>query len=246
MAKIKLMVEGGKAATTPAMAQTLGPLKIDLKKMLNDINEKTSTFKGMQVPVELNINEKDKSYTIFIKSPPAAELIKNSTKAEKGSGEPERRKVANISVEQLILIAKMKMENLFTNDLKASIKTIAGTCNSMGVLIEGNDSKTFNQLLEDGEYDGIIKSGETEVRIEKIDQLKEQLQAKQSELDKIFAKKAKAAEELKAEMVAAAGPKKETEVAVPAAGEEKKETVAGTSTTVSAEKKPAEKVVEKK
>ena len=240
------MVEGGKAATTPAMAQTLGPLKIDLKKMLSDINEKTLAFVGMQVPVELNVNEKDKSYNISVKSPPASELIKKSTNAEKGSGEPERKKIANISIEQLILIAKMKMESLFTTNLKASIKTIAGTCNSMGILIEGNDSRTFNNLLEDGRYDNIIKSGKTDVSSEKISQLKEQLQIKQADLDKIFAKKAKAAEELKAEMEAVAGPKKEAEAVAPVAGEEKKEAVPGAAPAATGEKKPAEKAAPEK
>jgi len=188
------MAEGGKATTTPSMAQTLGPLKMDMKVLLNDINEKTSNFKGMQVPVELNINEKDKSYEITVKSPPASELIRNSLKLDKGSGEPEKRKVANISVEQVILIAKMKMEGLFTTNLKASIKTIAGTCNSMGVLIEGNDSKTFNQLLDEGKYDAIINSDKLDVTTEKTDELKNQLSKIQMELDKQFAKKAKAKE----------------------------------------------------
>jgi len=231
------MVEGGKASTSPQLAQTLGPLKMDMKQVLGDINTKTSVYQGLKVPVELNINEKDKSYTIFIKSPPAAELIKNSMKVETGSGEPEKKKIGNISIEQLMGIAKMKMESLFTHDLKASIKTVAGTCNSIGILIEGNDSRTFNQLLGEGKYDAAIKSGNTEVSPERLEELKEELKVKQVELDKIFAKKAKAAEELKAE-IAAAAPKKE-EAVVPAAGEEKKETAPGA--TPADEKKPAEK-----
>ena len=183
------MVEGGKSSTTPAMAQTLGPLKMDMQGILKDINEKTSTYQGLKVPVELNVVEKDKTYEIIVKSPPASELIKSELKIPKGSSEPEKKKVANISVEQLIKVAKMKMESLFTENLRSSMSAIAGTCNSLGVLIEGNDSRTFNKLLNEGKYDEVIKSGKTETDSEKIAELKSQLAEIQEELDKKFAKK---------------------------------------------------------
>jgi len=197
MVKIKLMVEGGKASTTPAMAQTLGPLKMDMQGILKDVNEKTMTYKGLKVPVELDVDEKEKTYTITVKSPPAAELIKNEIGVKVGSGEPEKKKVGNISVEQLIKVAKMKMESLFSEDLRASMRAVAGTCNSVGVLIEGNVSSKFNELLEEGKYDSIIDSDNPEVSAEKLKELKTQLEEIQTGLDKTFAKKKGKAEKEK-------------------------------------------------
>jgi large subunit ribosomal protein L11 len=190
MAKIKLIVDGGKASTTPAMAQTLGPLKMDMKKMIEDINSKTSSFNGLKVPVELDVNEKEKTYEITVKSPAAAELIKNELKIKKGSGTPEKVKAGNISVEQLIKVAKMKQESLLTHDLKSAMKGVAGTCNSLGVLIEGNISSKFNVLLAEGKYDSLIESC-AEVSEEKLKELESQLEVVQEELTKQFAKKKK-------------------------------------------------------
>ena len=142
------MIEGGKASTTPAMAQTLGPLKMDMQGIIKDINDKTGTYKGLKVPIELDVNEKDKTYEITVKSPPAAELIKNELGIKKGSGEPEKKKAGNISIEQLLNVAKMKSESLFTTDIRAAIRAIAGTCNSLGVLCEGDDDVLDGDLMK--------------------------------------------------------------------------------------------------
>jgi len=191
------MIEGGKASTTPAMAQTLGPLKMDMQGILKDVNEKTMTYKGLKVPVELDVDEKAKTYTITVKSPPASELIKNEIGIKTGSGEPEKKKVGNISVEQLIKVAKMKMESLFSVDLRASMRAVAGTCNSVGVLIEGNISSKFNELLAEGKYNSIIDSDNPEASAEKLKELKTQLEEVQAGLDKTFAKKQGKAEKEK-------------------------------------------------
>lgn len=189
MVKIKLMIEGGKASTTPAMAQTLGPLKMDMQGIIKDINDKTGTYKGLKVPIELDVDEKDKTYEITVKSPPAAELIKNELGIKKGSGEPEKKKVGNISIEQLSKVAKMKSESLFTTDLTAAIRAVAGTCNSLGVLCEGVVSHEFNQLLNEGKFDDVINSGNIDLDPEKAKVLKTQLEEFQAGLDKAFAKK---------------------------------------------------------
>jgi large subunit ribosomal protein L11 len=189
MVKIKLMIEGGKASTTPAMAQTLGPLKMDMQGIIKDINDKTGTYKGLKVPIELDVDEKDKTYEITVKSPPAAELIKNELGIKKGSGEPEKKKAGNISIEQLLNVAKMKSESLFTTDIRAAIRAVAGTCNSLGVLCEGVLSHDFNQILKEGKFDDVINSGNTELDPEKAKVLKTQLEEFQAKLDKAFAKK---------------------------------------------------------
>jgi large subunit ribosomal protein L11 len=189
MAKIKLMVEGGKASTTPVMAQTLGPLKMDMNKIISDINEKTAGFKGVKVPVEVDVNEKEKTYEITVKSPPTSELIKKELGLKLGGGTPDKKKIANMAIEQLINVAKTKSEGMFVNNLRAAIKTVAGSCNSLGILIEGMESPEFNKAMGEGKFDEEINDEKTETSDEKLKELKSQLDTIQISLDKKFAKK---------------------------------------------------------
>jgi len=219
MTKIKVMVEGGKASASPAMSQSLGPMKINIQDVLAKINEKTKDFQGVKVPVEIDVNEKTKEYEITVGSPPASELVKKETGVEKGSGTPDKIKVGNIAIEQLIKVAKMKSTGMFVNDLKASIKTVAGSCNSLGILIEGKNSSEFNKLLDEGKYDKDINEGKTEISAEKKKELEVQLKEVQDRLTAMFAKK-KAAEEKEKKEEEKKEEVKEGEVKE---GEEKKE-----------------------
>ncbi len=232
MTKLQLMIEGGKAAPNAQIAQTLGPMKIPINEVINKINEKTKSLQGIKVPVEVNVNDKDKTYDIKVGSPPTSELIKKELKMEKGSGTPNREKLANLGVEQVIKIAKQKMDGLLDKTLKAAVKTVAGTCNSMGLLIEGKTSDQFTKDLESGKYDNELKNEKIDVDPEKKTRLQEQLKTIQDHLKK-EQERLKAEEEAKA--AAAAKPAAE-EAAAPAAEEAKgaKKPEAG------AEKKPAE------
>src|SRR3989338_7178631 len=110
--KIKLIVEGGSMKPGPAIAQQLGPIGINIGKVISDVNSATSGFKGMNVPVELDVNPKTKSFDIVVLSPAVAELIKKEIKAEKGSGESGKVWVGNIAIESIIKIAKQKKDGL--------------------------------------------------------------------------------------------------------------------------------------
>jgi len=192
---IDLLVEGGKAATNQQMAQSLGPKGIPIKDVLSKINEKTSNFKGLKVPVKIVINLDSKSFEVIVGTPPTSELIKNEVGIKKGASYPNIEKVGNLGVEQIIKIAKMKEDSILHNSLKASVKTVAGSCNALGILVEGLDSKNFNNLIEEGKFDKEIKEGRTEINEEKKKILEEQLkkvQAKyQGDLDKIKSKEKK-------------------------------------------------------
>tara|TARA_Y100000310_G_scaffold224526_1_gene226375 strand:- start:226 stop:960 length:735 start_codon:yes stop_codon:yes gene_type:complete len=165
--KIKLIVEGGKMAPGPAVAQQLGPMGINLGKVITDVNEATSSFSGTKVPVELDVDPKTKSYDIQVFSPPVAELIKKSLALEKGSGEAHKIKVGNIASETVLGIAKTKMPDLLAKDLKAALKLIVGTCVSLGVLVDNKDPKEIEIEIDDGQYDDLISSEKTEVSPEK-------------------------------------------------------------------------------
>lgn len=229
--KIEMMVEGGKAAPGPEMGQKLGPLKIPIPNILKDINAKTEAFKGVKVPVKLIIDTETKEYTIEVGTPPVSELIKKELKLEKGSSTANKMKVGNVGVETLIKIGKMKMDSMYTNKIKSAVKTVAGSCNSMGILVEGKLSTDFNKDLEEGKYDKELKEQKTEISSEKVTLLKEQLEGVQEELRK-QAEKLAAEEAVKAAAAAATAPVKAEgeEGAAPAAAEGEK-----------AEKKPDEK-----
>src|SRR3989344_3337206 len=149
---VDLMVEAGKAAPTQTIAQKLGPMGIKISDVMNKINEKTSSFKGMQVPIKLKIDTKTKEVTVEVGTPPTTQLIKKELKLEKGSGQPDKEKIANISIEQCIKIAKMKIENMHTDKLKQAIKSVVGSCNSLGVLIEGKIASDTERDIEEGKY----------------------------------------------------------------------------------------------
>ena len=154
---VEIMIEGGKAVAGPTVGQKLGPLGINIQQVLIKINEKTASFKGMKVPVKIIVETSDKSFNLEIGTPPTAELIKKELNLQKGSGVPNKIKTGNLGIEQVIKIAKMKQDSLFVNNLKAAVKTIVGTCNSLGMLIEGKTAKDIVQDINQGKYDKEIK-----------------------------------------------------------------------------------------
>ena len=102
MAIIKMLVEGGNMKPGPTIAQQLGPMGLNLGKVIADINAATTDFKGMNVPVNLDVNPKTKTYTIAVLSPPTSELIKKEAGIELASGNRKKLIVGNLAIEQLI------------------------------------------------------------------------------------------------------------------------------------------------
>src|SRR3989338_6934891 len=104
---IEILIEGGKAKADASLAQKLGPMKINIQDVLKTVNEKTDSFKGMKVPVQVIVDPKTKEFEISVGTPPISELIKKELNLQKGSSFPNKDKVANIGIEQAIKIAKM-------------------------------------------------------------------------------------------------------------------------------------------
>ncbi len=228
--KVKLIVDGGGMSPGPAVAQQLGPMGINLGKVISDVNQATSGFKGMKVPVELDVDPKTKKYKISVSSPPMSELIKKELKAEKGSGEPHRVKVGNIAIETLIEIAKTKMPNLLAKDLKASLKLAVGSCVSLGVLIDNKEAKEIQSEINAGNYDEQISKEITTPSSEKVKSLQAHFKTvleKQDKEKKAEEEAAKTAEEAKTKKaegteVEKAKAEKESEAEKSEAPEEKK------------------------
>ncbi len=133
---IKLHVPGGQANPAPPVGPALGQHGVNIMEFCKQFNAKTQDKQGITIPVEITVYA-DRSFTFITKTPPAAVLIKRAVGLDKGSGEPNRDKVARITRAQLEEIAETKMQDLNAGDLDAAVRMIAGTARSMGVEIEG-------------------------------------------------------------------------------------------------------------
>jgi large subunit ribosomal protein L11 len=129
---IKLQVPGGSANPAPPVGPALGQHGVNIMEFCKSFNAQTQDQNGRIIPVVITVFE-DRSFTFITKTPPAAVLIKEAAGIPKGSGEPNRTKVAKITMDQVRQIAETKMEDLNANDIDQAAKIIAGTARSMGV-----------------------------------------------------------------------------------------------------------------
>jgi large subunit ribosomal protein L11 len=238
---IKLLVEGGDMKPGPAVAQQLGPMGVNMSKVISDVNEKTKDFKGMNVPVHLDVDAKTKDFDISVFSPPTSELIKKELGIEKASGERKKTIVGNLGIEQVISITKTKYENMLAKDFLSALKSVIGTCMASGVLVENKDPKIIFEEISKGNYKQEIESQKTELS-----------QEKKKKLDAYFAKVVAKQEEVKKkeeEEAAAEEAKKAQEAAEKTEGEEGEEPAEGEEGEEPAEgeegEEPAEKPSEK-
>jgi large subunit ribosomal protein L11 len=130
--QIKLQIAGGQANPSPPVGPALGQHGVNIMDFCKAFNDKTKSQQGMVLPVIIDVYA-DRSFDFVIKSPPASFLIKQEAKLKKGSGEPNKNKVASLTMDQLKKIAEIKEADLSANDIDAATKIIAGTARSMGV-----------------------------------------------------------------------------------------------------------------
>ena len=132
---IKLQIEAAKATPAPPVGPALGGSGVNIMQFVKEFNDRTANQAGMIIPVVITVY-KDKSFEFITKEPPMAVLIKKSAKIEKGSGKPNKEKVAKITKAQVEEIAKQKMPDLNAASLEAAMSMVAGTARSMGVIVE--------------------------------------------------------------------------------------------------------------
>ena len=134
-AVIKLQIQAVQATPAPPVGTALGQHGVNIMEFCKAYNAATESQRGNVIPVEITVYE-DRSFTFVTKTPPAAKLLLKAAGIEKGSGEPNKTKVAKLSREQVREIAQTKMVDLNANDLDAAEKIIAGTARQMGITIE--------------------------------------------------------------------------------------------------------------
>ncbi len=183
---IKLLVEGGNMTPGPALSQKIGPMGMNVNQVIQKVNEATKDFKGLKVPVELDVDASTKEFEVSVFSPPVSELIKKELGIEKGSGMQKKTQTANASIEQIISVAKTKLPNLLCKDLKAAVKTVVGSCVSLGVLVESKSAVEVEQEIDEGKYDKEIQQEKTETSEEKKKELDDYFAKIKDEQEKII------------------------------------------------------------
>ena len=131
---IKLQIPAGKATPAPPVGPALGASGVNIMQFVKEFNDRTANQPGMIIPVVITVY-KDKSFEFITKVPPVAVLIKKSIKIEKGSGKPNKEKVAKITKEQVKAIAEQKMPDLNAASLETAMSMVEGTARSMGVVV---------------------------------------------------------------------------------------------------------------
>jgi large subunit ribosomal protein L11 len=133
---IKLHVPGGQANPAPPVGPALGAHGVNIMEFCKQFNAKTQDQQGVTTPVEITVYA-DRSFTFITKTPPAAFLLRRAAGIPKGSGEPNREKVATVTEAQLREIAEVKMADLNTTSVESAMRMIAGTARSMGITVSG-------------------------------------------------------------------------------------------------------------
>ena len=133
--QIKLQIEAGKASPAPPVGPALGSAGINIMQFVKEFNDRTASQAGFIIPVVITVY-KDKTFEFITKVPPAAVLIKKAAGIQKGSGKPNKEKVAKLTKEQVRAIAEQKMPDLNAASIEAAMSMIAGTARSMGVIVE--------------------------------------------------------------------------------------------------------------
>lgn len=152
----QFLVEGGKATAGPPIGPALGPLGINVLEVVKTINELTKDYAGMRVPVKVAVDVERKTFEVEVGTPTTAALIIKELKAEKGSGQTGREYIGSLPFETIVRIAALKKKDIGAKTLKAAVKCVIGTCQSMGVKIDGKTPKEVLAEVEAGAYDEII------------------------------------------------------------------------------------------
>ena len=132
----KFQVPGGQATPAPPVGTSLGKYGVNLGQFVQQFNDRTKEYAGTPIPVVVNVYS-DRSFDFITKSPPAASLLKKAAGIVKGSGVPNRDKVAKVTIAQIDEICQAKMADLNASDLEHARRNIQGTARSMGIEVEG-------------------------------------------------------------------------------------------------------------
>ena len=147
---ISSLVTGGEASAGPPLGPALGPMGVNIMEIISAINEKTNDFKGMKVPVTVTVDSDTKKWDIEIGIPSASALILKEANIQKGTGTAGTEWVADIGIDTIVKVSNVKLESSYASELKSVAKQVIGTCQCLGIKIEGiHKLLTFRGLRGD-------------------------------------------------------------------------------------------------
>lgn len=154
MAKVtcEALIEGGKASAGPPIAPILGPTGANLYMIVQKINELTADLQGLKVPVTIVVDDDTKEFEISVGLPPTSALILKEINVEKGTGATGTEFTGDITFDQVITVARAKSKDLLGSSLANQVKSVLGTCVSMGVTVDGKDARSVQQEIDQGIY----------------------------------------------------------------------------------------------
>jgi large subunit ribosomal protein L11 len=154
---ISVLVMGGEASAGPPLGPALGPLGVNVLGIVNEINKQTGDFKGMRVPVKVEVDTETKKFEVFVGTPTTSALIAKESGTAKGSAKPNVDFVGELTMDKVVTIAKNKMSGSYASTLRSAVKEVVGSCVSMGVKVEGKDPREFMDEIEAGKWDSKIQ-----------------------------------------------------------------------------------------
>jgi large subunit ribosomal protein L11 len=154
---VSALVTGGEANAGPPLGPSLGPLGVNVLSIVNMINEKTKYYAGMKVPVKVEVDAETKEFTVEVGVPPTAALVIKEAGAQKGSGTAGTDYVADLTMDKLVKIAKLKIDGSYAYDVRGSVKEVLGSCVSMGMKVEGKSAKEVLKEIDEGKWDEKFK-----------------------------------------------------------------------------------------
>lgn len=149
---INALVSGGEASAGPPLGPALGPIGVNVLQVVNAINEKTKDFPGMKVPVKIEVDSETKQFNIEVGVPPTAALILKEAGTNKGSGAAGTASAGKITIDSVVKIAKMKIDNSYASSLKSAAKEVIGSCLSLGISIDDKTPKEIYGEIKQDKY----------------------------------------------------------------------------------------------
>ena len=153
---VEALVNGGQSTAGPPLGPALGPLGVNVLAIVEKINEITKDYSGMKVPVKITVDTENKEFEVTVGTPTTSALLVSELGVTKGSGVPNTEKIGDLSLEQIVRIAKMKRNDVMARDLKAAVSEVLGTGVSMGVTVEGKDPRDVQKEINEGKHNALL------------------------------------------------------------------------------------------
>ena len=154
---VRAQVTGGAASGGPPIGPAVGPTGINIKDVVDAVNEKTMLFKGLTVPIRIECDPETKQFEIFVETPSTASLLLKELGIEKGSVNSSEQKSGDLSLEQVINVTNAKKDIFLAKTFKNAVKTVIGTALSIGATVEGSNPRDVQKRIDAGEYDDKIQ-----------------------------------------------------------------------------------------